>query len=89
METGRLLHARLREHFGEMIVLDVDSKLTSNFFQAKLHANYVHKKNSPQYWKVEILSNNLESQKRKILEAEAIKSHKPNLNLNKGISLII
>jgi hypothetical protein len=87
-ETGRILKKRLGEHFSNSSPDDIKSKL-NNISKVKLHALESHGSNSPEFWKVEVLARCPFTQKRKIVESTMIRDHKPNLNANEGLTLVI
>jgi hypothetical protein len=45
--------------------------------------------NDNNHWKIEILNREKITQRRKVIEALEIKKHKPTLNMDKGISIIV
>ena len=85
-ETGRPLVRRLKEHFRTTVPGKFGDDSTS---QVKIHAMNVHGANNSEAWNVEILGRSEVTQERRIIEAMAIRDHKPNLNANNGLSLII
>ena len=87
-ETGRILRKRLNEHFSNSSPNILNNNLL-NISKAKIHAIEHHGINNPESWKVEILAKCPFTQKRKIVESTMIRDHKPNLNANDGLSLII
>jgi hypothetical protein len=87
-ETGRVLDKRLKEHFSNSPI-NFNSIGVSSLSHVKLHAINKHEVNNSENWGVEILSKCEATQRRRVLESMAIREHKPNLNANNGLSLII
>lgn len=85
-ETGRPLVKRLKEHCKN---ITPDLNPTSNVSQVALHAAIHHGKNDQTQWDIRILTVNPRTQRRKVEESKYINEYNPNLNITKGISLII
>ena len=86
-ETGRLKSKRFSEHFRNYVI--PPENLNTNTSQVVIHALKEHGRNENTLWESETLARSNVTQKRKVKEAMLIREHKPCLNLNSGLSLII
>ena len=87
-ESGRKLSERLNEHFRKIKNDDYNNKLL-NLTQVQKHMYRDHKAESIGDWTVDVLSISNNIQDRKVMEALEIKHHKPTLNADNGLSIII
>ncbi len=89
-ETGRELQIRMNEHFKCVKDQEDYDKHERNLSQVCRHMYNKHKGVTPNNnWKVEILKTSNRVQIRKILEALEIQSHRPTLNVDGGLSVIV
>lgn len=88
-ETGRLLSIRINEHLKPIKSIAEFNDKIINFTQVQKHAFTTHGPMKVEDWEVSVLKGADNIQERKIMEAVEIRSLKPTLNCDNGISLII
>ena len=80
---------RLKEHLARFKNEDDFQKKENSASMFQIHAYKHHNGLDLEDVKVEILKSEKRTQHRKVREAMEIKEHRPTLNSNKGVSLII
>ncbi len=87
-ETGRQLNTRIKEH--KLAIANQDSYNNKIFSTTQLQKHmFNHHFGTTPDWNIEILGKERSTQNRKIKEAIEIINHKPTLNNNSGVTLII